>query len=259
MHMLQELQQRNEALFVFGIICFTVGLLCLLLSRISQVQLFEVSAWNKPLKFALSLGIYSWTMAWYCYYLPDFNIKPFNITVIILWSFELFYITLQAARGQQSHYNISTPFYGFLYALMAIAASTVTIYTAYIGILFFTKPLPELPLHYLWAIRLGIILFVIFSFQGFMMGSRLNHSIGALNNNSNLFIVGWSKTVGDLRVAHFLGMHALQILPLCSYYFLKNTSLTFMLAFLYAWLAFFTLTQALKGKPFYQSELHQNQ
>ena len=132
---------------------------------------------------------------------------------------------------------------------MALAASAVTLYTAYIGLLFFIYDFPNLPNHYLWAIRLGIIIFVIFSFQGFAMGARLNHSVGAINDNSNWFIVGWSKTVGDLRVSHFIGMHALQVLPILSYYVLKNTKLTVGLSLVYGLLALATLIQALKGKP----------
>jgi NO-binding membrane sensor protein with MHYT domain len=132
---------------------------------------------------------------------------------------------------------------------MALAASAVTLYTAYVGILFFKYDFQDLPNHYLWAIRFGIILFVIFSFEGFAMGSRLNHSVGALNDNSNWFIIGWSKTVGDLRVSHFIGMHALQVLPILSYYVLKNTKLTIGLSVIYGLLALLTLIQALQAKP----------
>ena len=81
------------------------------------------------------------------------------------------------------------------------------------------------------------------------MGSRLNHSVGALNDNSNWFILGWSKTVGDLGVSHFIGMHALQVLPILSYYLLKNTKLTLVLSILYGLLALLTLIQALNGRP----------
>ena len=188
-------------------------------------------------------------MAWYCYYLPNFNIKLFNWSVIILLGFGIVYIALQASKGQLSHYNLSTPVYAALYSMMALAASAVTIYTAYVGLLFFTNTFPDLPNYYLWAIRFGIILFVIFSFEGFAMGSRLNHSVGALNDNSSWFIIGWSKTVGDLRVAHFIGMHALQVLPVLSFYVFKNTKLTLALSLLYGLLALLTLIQALQGKP----------
>jgi hypothetical protein len=129
-------------------------------------------------------------MAWYCAYLPDFNIKMFNWTVVVLWSFEIIYIAAQAAKGQLSHYNHSTPLYSALYAMMALAATIVTVYTAYIGYLFFRNEFTGLPDYYVWSIRLGIVLFVIFSFQGFFMGSRLNHSVGEINDNSDWFIIG---------------------------------------------------------------------
>jgi NO-binding membrane sensor protein with MHYT domain len=106
---------------------------------------------------------------------------------------------------------------------------------------------------------LSIILFVVFSFEGFAMGSKLNHSVGALNDNSNLFIIGWSKTVGDLRVSHFIGMHALQVLPILSYYVLKNTKLTFGLSIIYGMLAIMTLIQALKGRPFIKTRKIKNE
>ena len=81
------------------------------------------------------------------------------------------------------------------------------------------------------------------------MGSRMNHSVGAINDNSNWWILGWSKTVGDLRVSHFIGMHALQILPLLSFYILKNTKATIVISIIYGLLAASTLVQALNGKP----------
>ena len=246
---LQQLKNRNESLFYYDLICLILSLIFIILTKISNTQVFNVNAWYKPFKFAFSTFLFVWAMAWYCYYLPNFNIKLFNWSVIILLGFEIFYIAFQASKGQLSHYNISTPIYSALYSIMAIAASLVTLYTAYVGILFFTNSFPDLPNYYLWAIRLGIIIFVIFSFEGFAMGSRLNHSVGAVNDNSNWFIIGWSKTVGDLRVSHFIGMHALQVLPILSYYILKNTKLTIGLSIVYGILALLTLIQALQGKP----------
>ncbi len=191
-------------------------------------------------------------MAWYCHYLThNFNIRFFNISIILLLGFEIVYISLQASHGQISHYNLSTPIYSFLYSLMALAATCVTLYTGYVGILFFTSSCCTtlLPSYYLWGIRFGIFIFVIFSFEGFLMGSRLNHSVGAFNENSNLYIIGWSTKVGDLRVAHFIGMHALQVLPVLSFYLIKNTKMVFVVSLLYVLLAIFTLIQALQGKP----------
>ncbi len=165
---------------------------------------------------------------------------------------EIVYIAIQAGKGQLSHFNLSTPLYSFLYVLMAIAATAVTVYSAYICWLFFSQDFPELPDYYVWSIRLGLLLFVIFSFEGFLMGSRLNHSVGAVNDNSNWFIIGWSKSFGDLRVAHFIGMHALQLIPLLSFYLLKNTKATISISLVYGLLALVTLVQALQGKPLFR-------
>lgn len=254
-YFIQQLKYRNETLYYFGLICFISSIAFLILAKTTTIQVYSANAWYKPFKFAVSLGIYSWTMAWFCSYLSSLNVKIFNWTVVALWSFELFYIAFQARKGQLSHYNLSTPMHSVLYGLMAIAATIVTLYTAYIGFLFFTNTFPQLPIYYVWAIRLGIVIFVVFSFQGFIMGSRMNHSVGALNENSNLFILGWSKTVGDLRVAHFIGMHALQLLPLLSYYVIKNTKWTFVIAALYLFLAMFTFVQALQGKSIFSKKI----
>lgn len=246
---IQTLKSRNETLFIFGWVCLFIAILFLIFAKTTSTQLYGVNAWYKPFKFAFSTFTFAWAMAWYCSYLPDFNIKLFNWTIIVLLGFEIVYIAIQASKGQLSHYNVSSSFYSAMYSLMALAASLVTIYTAYVGVLFFKHSFPELPNYYVWAIRLGIIVFVMFSFEGFAMGSRMNHSVGALNDNSNWFILGWSKTVGDLRVAHFVGMHALQVLPFLSFYVLKNTKWTIGLSVLYGLLALMTLIQALQGKP----------
>jgi hypothetical protein len=256
---IQQLKHRNETLFYYGLLCLMLSVIFIILTKYTNTQVYNVNSWYKPFKFAFSTFLFAWAMAWYCYYLPNFNINLFNWSVIILLGFEIFYIAFQASKGQLSHYNLSTPLYSALYSMMALAATLVTLYTAYVGLLFFTNSFPELPNYYIWAIRLGIIIFVIFSFEGFAMGSRLNHSVGALNDNSNLLIIGWSKTVGDLRVSHFIGMHALQVLPILSYHVLKNTKLTFGLSVIYGILALLTLIQALQGRPFIKAKKAQNE
>ena len=246
---IKELKIRNEHLFYFGLLCVILSIVCIVLTKTTSTQVHGVNAWFKPFKFAVSIGLFSWTMAWYCHYLSDFNVTPFNWTVIILFGFELIYITVQASKGQLSHFNFDTPLYSILYSLMGLAAVMVTLYTAYIGFLFFTQSFPYLPNHYVWGIRLGILIFVVFSFVGALMSSQMSHSVGAINDNSNWWIIGWSKTVGDLRVSHFIGMHALQLLPLISFYVFNNTKAIIVISILYGLLATSTLVQALNGKP----------
>lgn len=246
----QILKTRNETLFYFGLICFVWAIIFIALTKFSSTQVYNISAWYKPFKFAVSIGMYAWTMAWFCHYLPNFNITLFNWATIVLLGLELLYIGVQAQRGQLSHYNVSSPFYGGMYVFMALAASLVATYTAYVGLLFFQQDFPELPDYYLWAIRLGIIIFVVFSFEGFVMGSRLTHTIGGLDGEASLPVLNWSTKYGDPRIAHFIGMHALQVLPLLAFYVLKSTKATIMVSILYGFLAVFTLAQALQGKPF---------
>ncbi len=251
LNFIQELKFRNESLFWFGLLCLSLSIIFLVLTKITSTQVHGVNAWFKPFKFAVSIGLFSWTMALYCDYLSDFNVTPFNWTVITLFGFELIYIIFQASKGQLSHFNISTPTHSLIYSLMGLIAVLVTLYTAYIGLLFLTQSFPNLPNYYVWSIRLGILIFIVFSFEGGLMGSRMNHSVGAINDNSNWWILGWSKTVGDLRVSHFIGMHALQILPLLSFYIFKNTKATIVISIIYGLLATTTLVQALNGKPIF--------
>ena len=180
---IQELKFRNEHLFHFGLFCLILSIVFIVLTKTTSTEVHGVNAWFKPFKFAVSIGLFSWTMAWYCHYLSDFNVMPFNWTVITLFGFELVYIIFQASKGQLSHFNFDSPLYSVLYSLMGFAAVIVTLYTAYIGFLFFIQSFPNLPSHYIWAIRLGILIFVIFSFEGALMSSRVSHSIGAINDN----------------------------------------------------------------------------
>lgn len=254
MDFISQLKAKNETLFYYGLICLVFSLLFLALTKISATQVYNVSAWYKPFKFAFSTFLFAWAMSWYCSYLPSFNITLFNWTVIILLGFEIIYIAFQAYRGQLSHFNLSTQVYAALYSMMALAATIVTLYTAYVGILFFTTEFPQLPSYYLWSIRLGILIFVIFSFEGFVMGSKLTHTIGGPDGESGIPLLNWSTKYGDPRIAHFIGMHALQVLPLLSYYVFKNTKATIGLSIIYLLLAVFALIQALQGKPFIKSK-----
>lgn len=245
---LTQLKFRNELLYNFGLICLIFSVLCYLLTFFTEVKVNNVNAWYKPFKFAFSTFLFVWAMAWYGFYLPNFNMSPYSITTIILLGFEIAYITFQAGRGQLSHFNTSSALYSALYSLMAIAATIVTLYTAYIGILFFTQKI-DLPKYYLFAIQWSIIIFVIFSFQGFVMGSKMTHTVGGKDGTAGIPLLQWSYRHGDLRVAHFIGMHALQVIPMLSYYVLKNLKLTIVLTIFYLLLASWTLITALQGKP----------
>lgn len=250
-YFIETLKYRNESLFYFGLICLVLAIIFLILTRFTTTQVYNVNAWYKPFKFAASTVLYAWAMAWFIGYLPDFDAKIFNWIIIITLGFEIIYIAWQAGRGELSHFNVSTSFYSLMYSMMALAATIATLATAFIGVLFFKNDFPDLPLYYVWSIRLGLFIFVIFAFEGFVMGSRMSHTIGGPDGGEAIPILNWSKKFGDPRIAHFIGMHALQVLPILSYYLLRNTQLTIFVSFLYLALAVFTLVQALKGKSLF--------
>ena len=169
---------------------------------------------------------------------------------VIVFTFELSVIVWQAANGRLSHFNISTPFYAALFQAMGVAIVVFTIWTAYIGVLFFTQKEFTIPRTYLWAIRLGIFLFVVFAFEGGIMAQQLRHTVGFADGSPGLPLVNWSRIYGDLRVAHFFGLHSLQILPLVAYFLCTKLWQVFLFTFLYLSFVIVMLFQALYQIPF---------
>jgi hypothetical protein len=250
--LLDTLRQKNEPIFYFGWLCLAAAALCLVLTRSTDTQVLGINAWWKPFKFFLSTVIFLWSMAFYLSHLPTESasaVRWWSWGMIVIFVIENGWITWQAARGETSHFNVSTPPAAAMWSMMAVAATMISVCTAAIGWLFFKNDFPALPPAYLLGIRLGLILFVVFSLQGLMMGARMAHTIGAADGGTGLPVVNWSRAHGDLRVAHFLGMHALQVLPLLGYFVLKNVRAVAVFGLIYGVFVVWTLTQALAGKP----------
>ncbi|MBC7570787.1 MAG: hypothetical protein H7319_13770 [Spirosoma sp.] len=244
------LKSRNAVLYGFGLICLISSGICLVLAGITTTQVLGINAFIKPAKFFVSTWVFCWTMGWYTHLLPQRSrVLTYSRGVVVIMTFELAIVTGQAALGKLSHFNISSAFDGLLFSLMGLAITVFTGWTAYVGYLFFRyKPIAVSPA-YLWGIRLGILLFVLFAFEGFMMASRLAHTVGAPDGGPGLAVTNWSRGHGDLRVAHFLGMHALQLIPLFGYYVARRPRQVILLATGYFLLVTLLLTQALAGKP----------
>jgi len=248
MEFIEVLKERNTILFWFGLVNLITALVLMVFSVLKPLDFAGVNAWYKPTKFALSTTILVWSVAWYSGYLPaSKGITWSSWIIVITLAFEVIYIAIQASRGQASHFNQSTPLHASLYGMMALAATIATLAVGYIGTQFFGNSVSHLPGYYLWAIRIGFILFVVFSFQGFLMGSRLAHTVGGPDGGAGIPFLNWSLTYGDLRIAHFVGMHALQLLPLLAWYVLKDIKITIGVGILYGFLGVLVLTQALRG------------
>lgn len=250
MSFFQELSSRNFALFVFGAISLLGFVVCVTLAFVTDKQVLGINAWIKPAKFFISTTIFVWSMGWYMHHLSHAGIvNAYTWTVIFVLGFELFYISGQAMLGQTSHFNISTDYHATMWSLMGGLIMIMTLFTALVGTLFFSSSI-TLPVGYLWGIRLGILFFVIFAFEGALMGARLSHTVGGNDGGAGLQFLNWSIKHGDLRVAHFVGMHALQILPLVGYFVFPSLLGILSFSTIYLFLAATILWQALRGIPF---------
>jgi hypothetical protein len=250
---LEILKNQNEPVYYFGGLCLLCAIVCFIFTKTTQTQVWGISAWYKPMKFFLSSFFLIWSMGWYMQYLPDNqSVIAYSWGMIVFLTFENIYIAWRASQGELSHFNVKTPFNAAMYTLMAVASAGISFWTAYIGILFFSNKITNISEVYLWGIRLGIILFVLFSLQGFAMGGRMTHTIGGADGSEGLPVVNWSKKYGDLRIAHFLGMHALQVIPVLSFYVVRNVNMVFVLTFAYGIITLAVFIQALQGKPLFR-------
>ena len=134
---------------------------------------------------------------------------------------------------------------------MGMLIIVFTIVCLFICISFFLQKHFDIPVAYVWGIRLGILFFIIFSLEGGMMISMMKHTVGAEDGTPGIPILNWSREYGDLRIAHFIGIHSLQVLPLVGFYVAKSRSQMIFLAAIYFMLASVVFVQALRGVSFF--------
>lgn len=253
--MIYRLFQRNQILAWTGTLFFIWTLVLLLLLPGFEKQVLGINALYKPLKFAISLCIFIWTMAWFSPVFKNYTyVRRMSILVAITAIFEQTVITWQAVLGRLSHFNRDTPVDGFLFALMGIMIVVMTAYVAK-GALIIKKQPGALTRPYQLAVYNGLLIFVLAGFIGGIMSALNSHAIGVSMGGPGLFFFNWSTEGGDLRVSHFLGMHALQLLPWLAckiqarvsastaYYRVQQISVG------YLFLVLFTFIHAIFGKP----------
>ena len=248
--------QPGAVVHRFNVFNVALAGLALLLLPLDPRLITGVPAWWKPLKFAFSTTAYVWTLAWL---LADFAarqrpaVRRIGQGVALSMTVELLIIFGQAARGVPSHYNVSTALNGALFGLMGgfIALNTGLVAWA-LGLAW--RQRPQGPASYAWGVRLGLLVFLAGSGLGGVMVRHLGHTVGAADGGPGWPGLGWSTRAGDLRVAHFLGLHALQALPLlgwaCSRWVPRRAVwLTGAGAVLYAGAVAGLLLLALAGHP----------
>ncbi|MGW4156250.1 hypothetical protein ACWEDF_24165 [Micromonospora chersina] len=180
--------------------------------------------WLKPLKFAISFVLYGTTLAWMLTLLPRRSrIAEWAATVIVAMSVvEMAVIVTQVLRGTTSHYNGTTPLNGALFSAMGAAIMVLFLAQLVIGIVALLRPTADRVAGH--AVRLGLGLSLLGMLVAIPMVTRTPdsaaegisgaHSVGVADGGPGLPLVGWSTTGGDLRIGHFVGLHALQALPL---------------------------------------------
>lgn len=214
--------------------------------------------WLKPFKFSVSGLLYTLTWAW----LMSLQRRPRRLMwwagtlTAVLLSLEMLIIVGQVVRGRASHFNAETTFDFVLYLVMGAGIAGVWVLGMVQGVLVLRERIPDRPLT--WAIRFGVVLGLV------GMGLAVLMTAGP----TSMPITSWSTTGGDLRVPHFVGIHALQALPLLAIFLERAAGRTGRLAdpevrsrlvivggCAYAGLIALVTWQALRGQPLVSPDL----
>jgi hypothetical protein len=252
MNILSELRRRNNLLYWCGIFNFAIGVICFILLITDDIKILGVNRWLKPMKFYLSVGLLAFTLNWLLYYLSNKKlVKIYSWIIAVTMLVENGVILMQSVRGTTSHFNISSPFNGIAFAVMGIVILIFTVTAIFITINFFVQKNFTIAPAYVWGIRLGLVFFILASVEGGLMIGLFKHTVGGADGSPGLPLVNWSRQYGDLRIAHFFGLHALQILPLLGFYIAKNKNQLFVFAGLYLFFITVVFIQAFKGIPLF--------
>jgi hypothetical protein len=227
---LSRLWRSDRTLTASGLLMLAALAVFLVALAIDSRVIAGAPAWLKPAKFAISTAIYLFALAWVFTYLSEWGrlrriVGHATAGIFIL---EVAIIALQAWRGTTSHFNVSTPFNATLFAVMGSAIVVQTLLSASVAVALWRQPFEDRALG--WALRLGMVITIAGASLGGLMTRPTEvqvqqiatthqvsivgaHTVGAPDGGPGLPGTGWSVQHGDLRVPHFLGLHALQVLP----------------------------------------------
>jgi len=247
------------ALFNFVLMAF-----CLIAGAFDDRTFNGVSVWSKPIKFGLSIGIYFLTLVWFASFLTKETLassagKCLVAIPLIAGVVEVLYIAVMAGLGLPSHFNYTSTFTTIMYSLMGLGAASMVLVLPWMAYLITRQNPISNPL--IFAIVIGLCLTLILG-GGFgnYLGSSNNHWVDAAPTDANgLWLFNWARDGGDLRVAHFFGMHAMQAFPLFALLLPINWNKKLKLGLLsgfiicYATFSVGTFIQAVNGQPFLPS------
>ncbi|WP_113702071.1 hypothetical protein [Nonomuraea lactucae] len=235
--------------------------------------------WLKPFKFAMSFGLYAATLAWMIGQAGRWRRTLWWLGTVTVGGFvvpEISAIAFQAARGVRSHFNFSTGLDETVFMVMGGAAYLGWLLTFAMGIFLVAQRRVDRAMA--WAIPLGLVISLAGMSVGYLMtaptpdqardlagGLSLAtigaHSVGGPDGGAGMPVTGWESGSGDLRVAHFVGLHAMQVLPLVAIGLrmlsgrlpilastVTRTALVIVAAFGYGGLTALVLWQAQRGQ-----------
>jgi hypothetical protein len=222
-----------------------------------------INVWIKPMKFQASVGVYLITLAAFFLALPAGADKT-RTGRYVVWAavitafFEIAYITLQGARGAASHWNFSSSFTIAMYSLMGVGALVLNSAALVQGIMIARSRIASIHPALRLGLALGLILtFVLGATFGGIMSADSGHWVGGTLSDANgLPIFKWSRDGGDLRVAHFFGIHAMHFIPAFAWLASRMHSAQAARAAVWGFTAIFSLlttwtfAQAMLGRPF---------
>ncbi len=195
--------------------------------------------WKKPLKFAISIGLYCFTLLLILRFLQHGSerqqrrVRWISWGVAALFLVEVVAIFGQAARGRVSHFNNETPEDSLIFGLMGAAVMGLFVLHLILTWLIIKQRSDETVIGS--GLRTGLFVSLIgmamaypmvtpttdniATFQRGEQPARIGaHTVGALDSGPGLPVTGWSTEGGDLRIAHFVGLHGMQILPLFAFW-----------------------------------------
>ena len=252
---MNELRTRDPLLFWTGAAMVLALIVVTLISISDNRLILGINPWIKPMKFLTSIAIFLWTVAWF---MPETQNKPaqrglVRWTIAVAMTLEIVLIIMQSARGTTSHFNIGSALDAAVFSIMGITI-TVSTMAMMLFIWILRRDTPPQRAGYLWGARLGVSLFVIASWLGFVIVANTGHTVPAPDGGPGLPFVNWSTTGGDLRIVHFFGMHAMQALPILGFLLDRSgigASRDVMVATGIVWLAAMggLLMLALQGRP----------
>ena len=268
-NLLANLGRRMHAaappLFWTGIGMLALSLPTLLLAALDDRTLQGVSVWLKPWKFQFSLAVFLLSLALFMVWLPGAALRK-RASRFVVWGavlsagFEVLYITWQGAQGLASHFNFTSAVAIGMYQLMGLGAVTLSSTALVLGLVIAFNKNYSVPAAVKLSIVLGLLLTFLLGtgFGAYLSAQQNGHWVGGNPSDADgLPIVKWSRSGGDLRVAHFFGIHAMHFIPAfgLALHLLRVTAARSRVAiwtFALAYTVFSTLTfwQALRGQPF---------